>query len=44
MSAHGFTVRHARNASFERGLHLSFEYRDPGVISTTVVQRTEPVG
>ena len=31
MSAHGFTVSHARDADFERGLRSFFEYRDLGV-------------
>jgi quercetin dioxygenase-like cupin family protein len=35
MTAHGFTVSHARDARFERGLRSFFEYRDLGINGAT---------
>jgi quercetin dioxygenase-like cupin family protein len=35
MTTRGFTVTHARNAHFERGLRSFFEYRDLGIKSAT---------
>jgi hypothetical protein len=35
MTAQGFTVRHARDAQFERGLRSFFEYRDLGIENAT---------
>ncbi len=35
MSAEGFTVSHARDAHFERGLRSFFEYRDLGIEKAT---------
>ena len=35
MTTRGFTVSHARDASFERGLRSFFEYRDLGIKDAT---------
>lgn len=35
MSTQGFTVTHARDARFERGLRAFFEYRDLGIRKAT---------
>jgi len=35
MSTQGFTVSHARDARFERGLRSFFEYRDLGISKST---------
>ncbi len=35
MTTKGFTVSHARDAHFERGLRAFFEYRDPGIKDAT---------
>jgi len=35
MTTEGFTVRHARDAHFERGLRSFFEYRDLGIATAT---------
>ncbi|HWZ73628.1 MAG TPA: cupin domain-containing protein [Casimicrobiaceae bacterium] len=35
MSTEGFTVSHARDAYFERGLRSLFEYRDLGIATAT---------
>jgi quercetin dioxygenase-like cupin family protein len=35
MTAEGFTVSHARDARFERGLRSFFEYRDLGIRQAT---------
>jgi quercetin dioxygenase-like cupin family protein len=35
MTARGFTVSHARDAHFERGLRSFFEYRDLGIVNAT---------
>ena len=35
MTAHEFTVSHARDARFERGLRSFFEYRDLGINRAT---------
>ena len=35
MTTQGFTVTHAKNAHFERGLRSFFEYRDLGIKTAT---------
>ena len=35
MTTQGFTVSHAKDAHFERGLRTFFEYRDLGIVSAT---------
>ena len=35
MTTEGFTVSHARDAQFERGLRSFFEYRDLGIENAT---------
>ena len=35
MTTHGFTVSHAKDATFERGLRSFFEYRDLGIQEAT---------
>ncbi|MDQ6882541.1 MAG: cupin domain-containing protein [Pseudomonadota bacterium] len=35
MTTHGFTVKHAKDGAFERGLRAFFEYRDLGVNRAT---------
>jgi mannose-6-phosphate isomerase-like protein (cupin superfamily) len=35
MTSQGFTVTHAQDASFERGLRSFFEYRDLGIMRAT---------